>query len=282
MEFANGGKAMKGATFVIGKISKSTGAISFTSTDISNIIFENFSTSIYSGAKLDTIMSARICDGLIFMSGTSYPIKISDGSVDTSVSYPITSLLIGEIKSSGIVITCKHAFDYSSSHSIDEVRKRDDGKYIVRYSSNNLALVTKSEFLKSVSYSSALSLGALSKNGKYIGTYSGTNAIRVINDDLSLRTICTTSSSYRTYPSDDGAYFIAGSSSGLRSATDPNTRIGAAGTMLPPTCGALSTPNRVVSGTSIYALVPSTEAEYTAVQPRFIYNGKRKDIWNSK
>ena len=277
----NGGTAMKGSTLVIGKISKTTGAISFTSTDISNIIFENFSSSVYSGAKLNKIVKACICDGLIFMMGDSYPIKISDGSVDTSVSKPISSLLIGEIKSSGIVITCKHALGYSSRIGINEVRKRDDGKYIVRYSNDNLALVTKSEFLKSVSYSSTLSLGALSKNGKYIGTYSGKNAIRVINDDLSLRTICTTSSSYRTYPSDDGAYFIAGSS-GLRSATDPNTRIGAAGTMLSPACEALSTPNRVVSGTSIYALVPSTEAEYTAVQPRFIYNGKRKDIWNSK
>ena len=278
----NGGTAMKGSTLVIGKISKTTGAISFTSTDISNIIFENFSSSVYSGAKLNRIMAACICDGLIFMIGDSYPIKISNGSVDTSVSYPIVSLLIGEIKSSGIVITCKHAFSYSPTISINEIRKRDDGKYIMRYSNNALALVTKSEFLKSVGYSSSSALGALSKNGKYIGTYRGTNAIRVINDDLSLRTICTTSSGYQTYPSDDGAYFIAGSGGGLRSATDPNTRIGAASTMLPPTCGALSTPNRVVSGTSIYALVPSTEAEYTAVQPRFIYNGKRKDIWNSK
>ena len=273
----NGGTAMKGSTLVIGKISKTTGAISFTSTDISNIIFENFSSNVYSGAKLNRIMKACICDGLIFMMGDSYPIKISDGSVDTSVSRPISSLLIGEIKSSGIVITCKHALGYSSSIGINEVRKRDDGKYIVRYSNDNLALVTKSEFLKSVSYSSTLSLGALSKNGKYIGTYSGKNAIRVINDDLSLRTICTTSSNYRTYPSDDGAYFIA--SNKLYSATNSTTSIG---TMYAPTCEALSTPNRVVSGTSIYALVPSTEAEYTAVQPRFIYNGKRKDIWNSK
>ena len=36
--------------------------------------------------------------------------------------------------------------------------------------------------------------------------------------------------------------------------------------MYAPTCGALATPNRVVSGASIYALVPSTEAEYTARQ----------------
>ena len=198
MEFANGGKAMKGATFVIGKISKSTGAISFTSTDISNIIFENFSSNVYSGAKLNIIMGACICDGLIFMMGGSYPIKISDGSVDTSVSFPVVSLLIGEIKSSGIVITCKHAFGYSRNVGINEIRKRDDGKYIMRYSNNGLALVTKSAFLKSVGYSSSSALGALSKNGKYIGTYSGTNAIRVINDDLSLRTICTTSSSYQT------------------------------------------------------------------------------------
>ena len=273
----SGGTAMKGSTLVIGKISKSTGAISFTSTDISNIVFENFSSNIYSGAKLDKIMGACICDGLIFMIGDSYPIKISDGSVDTSVPRPIVSLLIGEIKSSGIVITCKHAFSYSSNININEVRKRDDGKYIVRYSSNALALVTKSELLKSVSYSLTLSLGALSKNGKYIGTNGGTNAIRIINDDLSLTTICTSSSSVTSYPSDDGAYFIA--SNKLYSATNSTTSIG---TMYAPTCRALSTPNRVVSGASIYALVPSTEAEYTAVQPRFIYNGKWKDIWNSK
>ena len=273
----SGGTAMKGSTLVIGKISKTTGAISFTSTDISNIIFENFSSNIYSGAKLNRIIGACICDGLIFMIGASYPIKISDGSVDTSVRDAISSLLIGEIKSSGIVITCKHAFGYSTRITINEVRKRDDGKYIVRYSDNNLALVTKSEFLKSVGYSSSSALGALSKNGKYIGTSSGKNAIRVINDDLSLGTICTTSSNYRTYPSDDGAYFIANNK--LYSVAAPNTSIG---TMYNPTCEALSTPNRVVSGTKIYALVPSTEAEYTAVQPRFIYNGKRKDIWNSK
>lgn len=276
----NGGTAMKGSTLVIGKISKSTGTISFTSTDISDIIFENYSlANRYSGAKLNRIASACICDGLIFMEGYSYPIKVSDGSVDASTIF-VDSIVIGEITSSGIVITCKHATGLTNSNTFKAVRKRDDGKYLIILGNNNLALATKNEILQIVTSSSGI--GAISKNGKYIGAYSDTNAIRVINDDLSLRTICTTSSSHATYPSDDGAYFIAGGNQGLRSATDPNTRIGAAGTMLAPTCGALSTPNRVVSGTSIYALVPSTEAEYTAVQPRFFYNGKWKDIWNSK
>lgn len=268
--------SFKGGTLIIGEISKSTGTISFNSIDISGITFEDYSTSAYTGAKLDSITSACICDGLIFMFGASQPISASTGGV-TILNHPIASLIIGEIKSSGIVITCKRAFETSSSWSINEVRKRDNGNYLIRYNTNNLVLATKNEVLQVYSAGSFAKLGALSKNGKYIGTTGSTSAIRIINDDLSLKTICSTSSNFTSYPSDDGAYFI--SANGIYSATAPNTRIGIVND---PTCGALSTPNRVVGGKTIYALVPSTEAEYTAIQPRFIYNRKRQNIWNSK
>lgn len=272
---------MHGGTLIICKINKSSGSISFMSMDISDVIFEEYAVAgLYAGTKLDKIVGVTVCDGYVFISCVTCPIKISDGSVNTSTH--IGAFMIGEIKSNGITITCKHIDNEISYGQISEARKREDGKYIITYGSGVLTLTTKNEILQSVRHGGNASVFHFSKNGKYIGTNGGTNAIRVINDDLSLRTICTTSSNYVTYPSDDGAYFITGGGNGLRSVADPNTRIGAMGTMLPPTCGALSTPNRVVSSTSIYALVPSTEAEYTAVQPRFFYNGKWKDIWNSK
>lgn len=270
------GGRFNGFTLIIGKINKSSGEISFVSTDISNIIFENYSTNVYNGAKLDKISGLVVCDGYVFMLCTAFPIKASDNSVVTDGA-GVYGMIIGKITTNGVSITYK-GYITNLSVTLTQVRKREDGKYII-HAGNMLILMTKNELLQLVKHN--ISMNSFSKNGKYIGTNGSTSAIMVINDDLSLRTICTTSSSYRTYPSDDGAYFIA-SGNGLRSATDPNTRIGAAGTMLNPTCGALSTPNRVVSGSSIYALVPSTEAEYTAIQPRFFYNGKWKDIWNSK
>ena len=254
-----------GGTLIIGKINKSSNSISFTNVDISDIIFENYAPAggVYLGAKLDKLTAMVVHDGHVFISCYASPIKVSDGLVNTDTT--LHAFLIGKLTSNGMIITYKEAFVGNIS-PVGQVVTRENGNYLINFDGSMIAEATENDILKRASFKTSLSVYNFSKNGKYVGTNSGTNAIRVINDDLSLRTICTTSSNYQTYPSDDGAYFITGRNNGLRSATDPNTRIGAAGTMLPPTCGALSTPNRVVSGTSIYALVPSTEAEYTARQ----------------
>lgn len=265
---SNGGKP--GVTFIIASINKGTGEITFKSVDLPKTIVENGGN----GIRVDSYReSFYLYDDHIFFISYGFPLN-EDG--DVSGGYTNYCFLIGKITSNNIIITYKELMTttYTSRHSFNCVRKREDGKYIGSTGSS-FELMTEDSVLKRVS---ASSVHHISKNGKYVGTSSGTSAIRLINDDLSLTTICTTSSSYETYPSDDGAYFIA-TNNGLRSAADPNTKIGTMGT---PTCGALSTPNRVVRGSNIYALVPSTEAEYTAVQPRFFYNGKWENIRNSK
>lgn len=245
-----------GFTLIIAKINKITGKISFKNVDLPETIVENGGN----GIRVDSYREGLVlCEDHIFFKSYGFPLN-SEGEV--SGAYTNFCFMIGKVTSNNIVITYKELMGtgYTLKHTFSEVIKREDGKYIGNTTAS-LELMTETGVLKIVNSSS---MRHFSKNGKYIGTSSGKNAIRVINDDLSLSIISTTSSNYETYPSDDGAYFIAGSTNGLRSATDPNTRIGATNTMYAPACGALSTPNRVVSGSNIYALTPSTTAEYIA------------------
>lgn len=251
-----------GGTLIIGKINKLSGSISFTNVDISDIIFENYAPAggVYSGAKLGRLIAVVVHDGHVFISCYASPIKVSDGLVDTSIV--LFAFLIGKLTSNGMIITYKEAFEGNIS-SVGQVVTRENGNYLINFGGSMIAEATENDILKRASFKTSLSVYNFSKNGKYVGKNTGANngAIRIINDDLSLTTIASLNASTSTFPSDDGAYFIA--SNKLYSATNSTTSIG---TMYAPTCGALSTPSRVVSGTKIYALVPSTEAEYTARQ----------------
>lgn len=273
-------KSTAGATFYIMNINKTSGSISFKKyrTSDLDIVFD-YADTTHNGAKVGYISNFDVCDGHIFAFGQGYSLKL-DGTADTSKTGSI--FLVLGINNNNLVVKYKtfstNTINYPYEITKNRVRKREDGKYICATNGGSrIFLMNDNSILQEKTVSPSVRF--FSKNGKYIGgVASSTCSIGVINDDLTLTIISKNSTNYGpTYPSDDGTYFIL--PNGLYSATDPNTKIG---TVPAPTCGALSTPNRVVSDSNIYALVPSTEAEYTAIQPRFFYNGKWKDIWNSK
>ena len=255
-----------GATFIVIKPNKSSRTVSCTSFEIKDILFD-YADSTHDGAKLRYLRTLAVCDGHLFASGAVYPFKKSDGTLDTSTS--TSCFLIGKISSSGsgINITYKEAQYWPwaehrpMSNRGDAVLKREDGTYIMR-TDRGLATMTESRIIQTVNRGGGY-YGYISQNGKYIGNPSNeANAVYVINDDLSLAKIVSINTSKQgARPSDDGAYFCIDAK--LYSAAAPATSIGNVGWSA---TGVFSSPSRVVNSTTIRALVPSTEAEYTARQ----------------
>lgn len=253
-----------GTTFIVIKPHKSSRTVSCTSFEMKDIMFD-YADSTHEGAKLGYLNGFAICDGHLFASGIAYAFKKSDGTLDTSAR--TYCFLIGKISSSGggISITYKEAQYYSfgehlvNSNRGDSVLKREDGTYILR-ADRGLTTMTESRIIQTANRNGSY-YGYISQNGKYIGNPSNeANAVYVINDDLSLTKIVSINTSKQgARPSDDGAYFLI--ENNLFSVVAPTTLIGTTGV---PQTGVFSSPSRVVNSTTIRALVPSTEAEYTA------------------
>ena len=244
---------------VVMNINKTSGSITFSKIKIEG----DFSTES-GNVRLTTLTGASIVDDILIANGRCALLNSSGETTSTIYGFYI----IGTVSSSGNSLKINKFQVYSTTYSPyafpfsqHAVSKLSNGNYvsvtnrITEFNSNDV--VSTNTFVNGVPH--------ISSNGQYV-TVGRT--LYTINADMSYTMINSLSSTIESlsdvlYPSDDGRYVLSSKNGGYVYDFVTSSKIGNAYTIASP----YFDPKRWVSTNSkVYALVPSTEAEYTARQ----------------
>lgn len=244
---------------VVMNINKTSGSITFSKIKIEG----DFSTES-GNVRMTLVNGASIVDDILVVTGRCALLNSSGETTSTTYAF----YALGVINSSGSSFQIRKfqiypatSSPYAFPFSQHAVAKLSNGNYvsvtnrITEFNSNDV--VSTNTFVNGVPH--------ISSNGQYV---TAGRTLYTINADMSYTMINSLSSTIESssdvlYPSDDGRYVLSSKVSGYVYDFVTNSKIGASYTIVAP----YFKPERWVSTNSkVYALVPSTEAEYTARQ----------------
>lgn len=244
---------------VVMNINKTSGSITFSKIKIEG----DFSTE-NGTVRITLVSNASIVDDILVVTGRCALLNSSGGTTSTIYNF----YALGVVNSSGSSFQIRQFQIHSPTSTLyafpfrkDNVAKLSNGNYvsvtnkITEFNSNGV--VSTNNFLGGTAH--------ISSNGQY-ATLGRT--LYTINADMSYTAINAVSSTIETssdvlYPSDDGRYVLSSKSNGYVYDFVTSSKIGGSYEIATP---YFKSERWVSTNSKAYALVPSTEAEYTARQ----------------
>lgn len=244
---------------VVMNINKTSGSITFSKIKIEG----DFSTE-NGTVRITSTQYASIVDDILVVTGRCALLNSSGETTSTIYSF----YALGVVNSSGSSFQIRQFQIHSPMGTVyafpfrkDNVAKLSNGNYvsvtnkITEFNSNGV--VSTNNFLSGTTH--------ISSNGQYV---TCGRTLYAINADMSYTAINAVSSTIETssdvlYPSDDGRYVLSSKNGGYVYDFVTSSKIGGSYEIATP---YFKSERWVSTNSKIYALVPSTEAEYTARQ----------------